>query len=234
MAHMGISARVWSIIAPHGPHMRAWDRRVERWCSTQGSGFEVGSSDAPHEACKGCAADCVERYCSAQRATEGEKRKCGAISFHTIRGHRLGIVVWSAVAPHTFHACMCGALSLHTLHTRGYPEYVVRCCSAHDGEVLSSPTVSATPWFGAETMLGGLSASLSLQQHLHRSKPGRETPLRSPSTSLSFQAWDGNNPAAGRRDCLILRPGICLPAPIVGHRVARSRTSALPNPVVGH
>ena len=133
MAHMGISARVWSIIAPHGPHMLAWDRRVECWCSTQGSGFDVWSSDAPHEACKGCAADCVERYCSTQRvwgtrnksvesglstqqaygdsggsveqyrSTQAANTAWNRRVEHCRSTHISRVLVWSAVAPHAPH-----------------------------------------------------------------------------------------------------------------------------------
>ena len=78
-----------------------------------------------------------------------------------------------------------------------------------------------------------------------------------PSLGRKRHAWDENNPAAGRQDCLILRSGIglheralALPDPAVWHRlctgghllicsysrasVCAVRTSALPNPEGGH
>ena len=46
--HMGILTRVWSNISPHKPRTPAWNRRVERQCSTQEIAPNVWGSVAPH------------------------------------------------------------------------------------------------------------------------------------------------------------------------------------------
>ena len=120
--------------------------------------------------------------------------------------------------------------------------------SLPSGGIASVPKTSATAtvWNGTDAgrlvgvaFIPTASAPFQVWKGNAAEKPVSDAFI--PSLGRKRRAWDENNPAVGRWDCLIprfdidgARSCIRLPAPTVGHRVARSRTSALPNPVAGH